>query len=108
MYTRYSRNTLEEEIDKLINRKRGISEKVIRAATTGERKWMHEELLEILAPFKIKNIFLKLVIVAFYLIVVDWRGIEPLTSAMPRRRYTANLPAQPTQDTGTNRLNIIP
>jgi hypothetical protein len=38
--------------------------------------------------------------------LVDWRGIEPLTSAMPRRRYTANLPAQPTQNTGTIRLNL--
>lgn len=45
-----TRNTLEEKIDRLIEKKRGISERVIGAATEGERRWTREELLEILSP----------------------------------------------------------
>jgi SNF2 family DNA or RNA helicase len=45
--------TLEEKIDLLIEKKRGISDKVIGAATQGELKWTREELLEILEPIPI-------------------------------------------------------
>ena len=45
--------TLEERIDKLIEKKRGISDSVIGAAITGPMQWTREELLEILEPLKI-------------------------------------------------------
>jgi SNF2 family DNA or RNA helicase len=45
--------TLEEKIDLLIEKKRGISDKVIGAATKGDLKWTREELLEILEPISI-------------------------------------------------------
>lgn len=45
--------TLEEKIDLLIEKKRGISDTVIGAATKGELRWTREELLEILEPISI-------------------------------------------------------
>lgn len=43
-------DTLEEKIDKLLDRKRGIADKVIGAATEGGLDWTREELIEILKP----------------------------------------------------------
>ena len=45
--------TLEERIDKLLEKKRGISHSVIGAATTGPLQWSREDILEILKPLKI-------------------------------------------------------
>jgi len=45
--------TLEEKIDLLLEKKRGISDKVIGAATQGDLKWTREELLKILEPISI-------------------------------------------------------
>ena len=44
--------TLEEKIDALLENKRGVSDKVIGAATKGVTGWTREELLEILEPIK--------------------------------------------------------
>jgi SNF2 family DNA or RNA helicase len=43
-------NTLEEKIDALIKRKRGIINGVIDAELEGEKFWTRRELLEILRP----------------------------------------------------------
>jgi len=53
VYKILTEGTLEEKIDLLIEKKRGISDKVIGAATKGELKWTREELLEILEPISI-------------------------------------------------------
>ena len=42
--------TLEEKIANPLEKKRGISDRVVGAATTGEMKWTREELLQILEP----------------------------------------------------------
>jgi SNF2 family DNA or RNA helicase len=43
-------NTLEEKIDALIKRKRGIINGVIDSELEGEKFWTRRELLEILRP----------------------------------------------------------
>lgn len=43
-------NTLEERIEKLLEKKRGIAGDIIDAATQDEHAWTREELLEILRP----------------------------------------------------------
>lgn len=53
VYKILTEGTLEEKIDLLIEKKRGISDKVIGAATKGDLKWTREELLEILEPISI-------------------------------------------------------
>ena len=45
--------TLEERIDKLLEKKRGISDAVVGAATTGPLQWTREEILELLEPIGI-------------------------------------------------------
>ena len=45
--------TLEEKIDKLLEKKRGISDAVIGAATAGPLRWTREEILELLEPIMI-------------------------------------------------------
>jgi len=45
-----TKGTLEEKIDMLIEKKRGISDRVITPATKGVRGWTREELLDILKP----------------------------------------------------------
>jgi len=45
--------TLEEKIDKLLEKKRGISDAVIGAATAGQLQWTREEILELLEPINI-------------------------------------------------------
>jgi len=44
--------TLEEKIDTLLQKKRGISDRVIGAGTKGVGGWTREELLEILKPLE--------------------------------------------------------
>ena len=44
--------TLEEKIAALLEKKRGISDRVVGAATLGEMRWTREELLNILAPLQ--------------------------------------------------------
>jgi len=53
VYKILTEGTLEEKIDLLIEKKRGISDKVIGAATREELKWTREELLKILEPISI-------------------------------------------------------
>lgn len=43
-------NTLEERIDRLLEKKRGISDQIIGSATRGDRKWSKQELIELLRP----------------------------------------------------------
>jgi SNF2 family DNA or RNA helicase len=50
VYKVLTEGTLEEKIDLLLEKKRGISDKVIGAATKGVKGWTREELLEILKP----------------------------------------------------------
>lgn len=45
-------NTLEERIDELLTEKRGIADRIIGAASNGDRRWTREELIEILRPFE--------------------------------------------------------
>lgn len=45
-----TKGTLEEKIDTLIEKKRGISDRVITPATKGVKGWTREELLDILKP----------------------------------------------------------
>ena len=42
--------TLEEKIDRLLNRKREIAGQIVDAASAGEHKWSREDLLELLKP----------------------------------------------------------
>jgi len=42
--------TLEERIDDLLQKKRGIADEIVAAAGDGPRKWSREELLELLRP----------------------------------------------------------
>ncbi|HAF61694.1 MAG TPA: hypothetical protein DCK95_05160 [Anaerolineaceae bacterium] len=42
--------TLEEKIDRLLSKKRGIADQIIGAASEGEHRWSREELLELLKP----------------------------------------------------------
>jgi superfamily II DNA or RNA helicase len=42
--------TLEERIDRLLQKKRGIADQIISAVVTGPRRWTREELLELLQP----------------------------------------------------------
>jgi SNF2 family DNA or RNA helicase len=46
------KGTLEEKIDEILERKKGISDKVIGAATRDVTGWTREELLEILEPIR--------------------------------------------------------
>lgn len=50
VYRLIAQGTLEEKIDKLQERKRGLSDQVVGAATGGEMSWTRDELLEILKP----------------------------------------------------------
>ena len=43
-------DTLEEKIDVLLDRKRGMADDVVGAATGGELEWSREDLLELLRP----------------------------------------------------------
>lgn len=47
-----TKGTLEEKIDTLIEKKRGISDRVITPATKGVKGWTREELLGILKPIE--------------------------------------------------------
>lgn len=42
--------TLEERIETLLNRKRGMADEIISAATSADRRWTREELMELLRP----------------------------------------------------------
>jgi SNF2 family DNA or RNA helicase len=44
-------NTLEEKIATLLERKRQISEKIVRTTTMGEMQWTRKQLLTILEPY---------------------------------------------------------
>jgi SNF2 family DNA or RNA helicase len=44
--------TLEERIDALLEKKRGIADNIIAASTQGMGTWTREELLEILQPLE--------------------------------------------------------
>ncbi len=42
--------TLEEKIDRLLTKKKGMADQIIGAATEGEQRWSREDLLELLKP----------------------------------------------------------
>jgi len=42
--------TLEEKIDRLLERKRDMADQIVDAAVSGERKWSRDDLMEILKP----------------------------------------------------------
>ena len=52
VYKVLTEETLEEKIDALLEKKRGLSDRVIGAATRGVTGWTREELLEILQPIE--------------------------------------------------------
>jgi SNF2 family DNA or RNA helicase len=45
-----TRDTLEEKIEALQDRKRGLSDRIMSAATRGQQRWTREELIELLRP----------------------------------------------------------
>ena len=42
--------TLEEKIDRLLERKRNMADQIVNAAVSGESKWSRDDLMEILKP----------------------------------------------------------
>jgi SNF2 family DNA or RNA helicase len=42
--------TLEEKIDRLLERKRNMADQIVDAAVSGESKWSRDDLMEILKP----------------------------------------------------------
>ncbi len=50
VYRILTEGTLEERIDRLLEEKRGMADRIIGAATTGPAGWTREELLELLRP----------------------------------------------------------
>lgn len=52
VYKILTEGTLEEKIDALLEKKRGVSDRVMDAAARGAEGWTREELLEILKPIE--------------------------------------------------------
>jgi SNF2 family DNA or RNA helicase len=52
VYKVLTEGTLEEKIDALLARKRGISDRVIGAATDNVKSWTRDELLDVLKPIR--------------------------------------------------------
>jgi SNF2 family DNA or RNA helicase len=50
VYHILTEGTLEEKIDSLLNKKRGIADQIIGAASEGDHRWTREELMELLKP----------------------------------------------------------
>ena len=50
VYHILTEGTLEERIDALLQKKRGMADQIIGAAASGSRHWTREDLLEILRP----------------------------------------------------------
>lgn len=51
IYQILAQGTLEERINRLLEKKRGMAEQIMNAATGGSFKWTREELVELLRPF---------------------------------------------------------
>jgi SNF2 family DNA or RNA helicase len=50
VYHILTEGTLEEKIDTLLSKKRGIADQIVGAASEGDRRWTREELMELLKP----------------------------------------------------------
>ncbi|MFN8483071.1 MAG: DEAD/DEAH box helicase [Anaerolineae bacterium] len=52
VYRILTQDTLEERIDKLLESKRGLADRIVAAAKTGQGGWTREELIELLRPLE--------------------------------------------------------